>query len=97
MLILSALSIVSTNSASADQAGDYDFVLAGQPSEATIVRYHGAGGNIAIPSTLGGSPVTAIGAWAFYSCRSLTSVSIPNGVPNGVTSIGDFRSLHAIG
>ena len=41
-------------------------------------------GAITIPSTLGGCPVTSIGAYAFSRCSGLTSVTIPA----GVTSIG---------
>jgi len=42
-------------------------------------------GDITIPSTLGGYPVTTIGKSAFYDCDSLTSVTIGN----SVTTIGD--------
>ena len=42
-------------------------------------------GELVVPSTLGGYPVTSIGDQAFYWCYSLTSVVIPE----GVTSIGD--------
>ncbi len=41
-------------------------------------------GAVAIPSTLGGKPVTTIGEWAFYGCDGLTGVTIPS----GVTAIG---------
>ena len=41
-------------------------------------------GEIAIPSELGGRPVTSIGVEAFRGCCKLTSVTIPE----GVTSIG---------
>ena len=51
----------------------------------TITGYIGRGGNVAIPDTINGLPVTTIGASAFYSCTSLTSVTIPN----SVASIGD--------
>ena len=37
---------------------------------------------VTIPSTLGGKPVTSIGAYAFYYCDNLTSVTIPNSVTN---------------
>ncbi len=43
-------------------------------------------GELAIPATLGGCPVTAIGKYAFDSCEYLTSVTIPS----GVTSIGEY-------
>lgn len=43
-----------------------------------------ASGELVIPDTLDGLPVTAIGATAFKNCASLTSVT----VPEGVTSIG---------
>ena len=41
-------------------------------------------GALAIPSTLGGCPVTSIGWCAFSGCEGLTSVTIPS----SVTSIG---------
>ena len=42
------------------------------------------GGDFVIPSTLGGYPVTSIGASAFEACYDLTSITIPD----SVTSIG---------
>lgn len=39
-----------------------------------------ASGAIIIPDTLGGYPVTAIGYNAFYYCRNLTSITIPDSV-----------------
>jgi hypothetical protein len=49
-----------------------------------IRRYYGPGGDVAIPDTILGLPVTIIGGSAFQDCTSLTSVAIPN----SVTSIG---------
>ena len=52
----------------------------------TITGYSGPGGAVTIPSEINDLPVTSIGASAFYECRFLTSVTIPD----SVTSIGDY-------
>ena len=43
-------------------------------------------GELTIPATIEGNPVTNIGVGAFHQYTSLTSITIPD----GVTSIGDF-------
>ena len=45
-----------------------------------------ATGELIIPSTIEGKPVTSIGARAFYTNTNLTSITIPD----SVTSIGDY-------
>lgn len=54
---------------------DYDYIVYG--GQTVITGYHGAGGNVVIPDTLGGCPVVAIDDSAFNYCGTLTSVVIP--------------------
>jgi hypothetical protein len=46
----------------------------------TITGYTGPGGDVTIPDTITGLPVTSIGDSAFSGCTSLTSVTIPDNV-----------------
>jgi hypothetical protein len=63
----------------------------------TITGYNGPAGNIVIPSTIDGLPVTRIGDGAFFSLNGvyngLTGVSIPD----SVTSIGDSAFMQCVG
>ena len=63
-------------------ARDYTYTVT--DGKAQITGYTGVEGDVTIPSTLAGSPVTSIGDSAF-SNTSLTSINIPQ----AVTSIGD--------
>ena len=63
-------------------------------------------GAVVVPSVLGGYPVTSIGRYAFWCCRGLTSVTIPNSVTNirssafsgcGLTSVTIPNSVTSIG
>ena len=73
-------------------SGYYTYTLDG--NNATITAYSGAGGDITIPSTLDGHPVTALDTLSFVYLTSITSVVIPEGVIhinyvafNGCTSL----------
>ena len=46
----------------------------------TITGYTGAGGDVTVPSTLEGLPVTSIGVSAFSGYTGLTNVTLPNSV-----------------
>jgi len=63
---------------SAATSGDFSYTIAN--GEATITKYNGSGGDVVIPSTLGGYPVTTVGEKAFYKCTSMTSVTIPSSI-----------------
>ena len=46
----------------------------------TITKYTGPGGDVVIPDTIAGLPVTSIGDCAFCNCTGLTSIVIPDSV-----------------
>src|ERR1035441_149376 len=63
----------------------------------TITGYTGPGGAVTIPATITGLPVTSIADFAFYTCTSLTNVTIPNGVTNiGFEAFYDCTSLTSV-
>ena len=68
--------------AKAETSGVYTYIIKFNRAEITDVSY--ISGNIVIPSTLDGYPVTSIGDYAFHHCHA-TSISIPY----GVKSIGE--------
>ena len=55
-------------------------------SEVTITNYTGAGGDVVVPDTIDGFPVTCIGDNAFCYCAGLTSITLPE----GCTTIGYY-------
>jgi hypothetical protein len=83
MLLVGTSFIVTIDTVSADQDGDYTYTVSN--GEATIIEYTGYGGVITVPSTLGGFPTVAIGNNSFQASYSLISVTLPN----GITAIGN--------
>lgn len=65
---------------------DHHFPYTITDGKATVTGYRGTPTDIVIPDTLGGAPVTAIGAKAFWSRDDLHSVTLPD----TVTEIGDY-------
>jgi len=66
------------------QSGDYQYILL-EDGTAEITDYTGTAETLTVPDTLDGYRVTSIGDDAFAYCRSLTNITLPD----GVTSIGD--------
>ncbi len=63
----------------------------------TITGYTGPGGDVTIPSTVNGLPVTSIGNYAFYNNTSMTSVTIPDSVTYiGYSAFWDCFSLTSV-
>lgn len=50
------------------------------PGCAVIEKYNGDGGDICVPQTLDGYPVICIWEKAFYACKALTSIALPEGL-----------------
>jgi hypothetical protein len=59
-----------------------DFAYTNTNGTITITGYTGPGGNVTIPSTIDGLPVTSIGDSAFLNSSNLTGITIGNNVAN---------------
>lgn len=81
-IIMMAILLCFSSQVNAAQDGDYTYTVT--DGKAEVAKYTGAGGDIAIPDTLGGYNVTGISDHAFTDCSGLTTVTISN----GITSIG---------
>ena len=79
-IILSMLPIISDVNAYEFNENGYTFFT--NSNETIITGYNGNGGDIEIPSILGGYPVVGIAYMAFSHNTNITSVIIPNSVKN---------------
>ncbi len=62
------------------KAVEADFQVEADQTGVKIVKYLGSGGEVIVPSTLGGKTVISIGDFAFSNCISLKSIVLPEGV-----------------
>ena len=72
-------------------SGHWEYVLR-EDGTAEITKYTGDVDELKIPSTLGGYSVTVIGERAFYGCRSLVDVILPD----TVTTICDYAFFNCL-
>ena len=70
-----------------------DFTYTNIDGTITITGYTGPGGNVDIPSTIAGLPVTTIGAFSFSNCIRLKQVTIPE----SVVSVGNDAFYFCLG
>ncbi|HOX59393.1 MAG TPA: leucine-rich repeat domain-containing protein [Candidatus Paceibacterota bacterium] len=71
-----------------------DFTWRTNNGTITILRYIGPGGAVTIPSTITYLPVVTIADYAFNSCLTLTTVTIPDTVTSlGYNSFSGCRNL----
>ncbi|MCI6039301.1 MAG: leucine-rich repeat protein [Clostridiales bacterium] len=66
------------------ECGDYAYILL-EDGSAEVTGYAGAASKLEVPGELDGYPVTTIGDSAFWGCKSLTDITLPD----SVTTIGD--------
>lgn len=78
------LMAVFVSSASAKDVTSGDFVFSVSGTAATVKEYKGTAKDVTIPSKVGTATVTAIGDEAFWSVKTMTSITIPS----TVTSVG---------
>lgn len=69
------------------QGQDYEYTTTN--GVVKITRYIGPGGDVTIPSTIDGLPVTTIGNRAFTDCTKVTSITIPDNV-QAIESVWPF-------
>jgi hypothetical protein len=80
-----ALIVCMTANIAALFAKEAGFETKADGNGVVITKYKGKGGDVVIPAAIGGKAVVGIGDEAFSGNKSLTSVTIPD----GVTSIGE--------
>src|SRR5258707_15495435 len=63
-----------------------DFTYTNTNGTITITQYNGPGGNVTVPPTIDGLPVTTIANNVFLNLTNLTSITLPQ----SLASIGDW-------
>ena len=72
------LAVGLTPAAEASESGEFSYAT--MHGSVSISRYNGPGGNVVIPDTIEGLPVTDVGPSAFEGCGSLVGITFPDSV-----------------
>lgn len=105
MIAVALLSFISATADDFEVDGIHYNVLSASDQTCQVARnhygYYSYSGDIVIPSSVEFNnrmfSVTGLGDYAFYNCRSLTSIIIPNSITEiGYYAFGDCRSLTSI-
>jgi formylglycine-generating enzyme required for sulfatase activity len=90
------LLVAGTLAVHAAQFGDFTYESNG--TEITITGYTGSGGDVIIPDSIAGLPITGIGDFALMDCASLISITIPDSVTSiGTHAFGGCSNLTSVG
>lgn len=93
-LSVSALMCIMIFSASAKTVSYGNFKFDVSSKKATLIEYTGKAENVKIPSKISGVYVTAIGTEAFWSNKTMKTVSIPTTVTSiGIAAFNECSSL----
>ena len=92
VLPTAAVESIALSSGEALVFGDYGYKIL-DDGTVEITGYTGSDTEIVIPSEIEGKAVTSIGETAFYYCKGLTRVTIPD----SVTSIGEAAFYYCKG
>ena len=71
---------ISVNATDILTYGDFQYIVNDDNTTVSIKKYTGSSANVSIPSEIYGKPVSLIYDNAFWDCKTLYSVTIPDSV-----------------
>ena len=96
LLLLTSSTLVLTNEVkvTALSGPEFDYQYINGDAEVEITGYHGTDGQVSIPSSIDGKPVTSIADYSFSYLSTINSIQIPGSITNiGLYSFYSCPSL----